>query len=114
MKLPQHKHVYQELVEHQILTEFMGTIENAHSSHSDFRHYVAPAGLASVVKYYLSDTQVSLNRCLIRLEKLPDSNKWQVQDQHDVVSEYDIVILTVPVPQVRMKIGLGYSSNLTF
>ncbi|XP_025936866.1 renalase [Apteryx rowi] len=95
---------YEELLSHGILEPLTAPIEGMvvkEGSHN----YMAPQGTSSVVEYYLKQsgadvfyehhiTQISLR-----------DGKWEVSRKMGLPEQFDIVILTMPVPQILQLQG---------
>ncbi|XP_067155587.1 renalase isoform X2 [Apteryx mantelli] len=95
---------YEELLSHGILEPLTAPIEGMvvkEGSHN----YMAPQGTSSVVEYYLKQsgadvfyehhiTQISLR-----------DGKWEVSRKMGSPEQFDIVILTMPVPQILQLQG---------
>ncbi|KAM6093201.1 renalase isoform 4-T4 [Theristicus caerulescens] len=96
---------YEELLSHGILKPLTAPIEGMVVKEGSC-NYVAPQGISSVVKYYLKQsagadvfyeqhvTHVSLR-----------DGKWEVFRKMGPPEQFDIVILTMPVPQILQLQG---------
>ncbi|XP_058697379.1 renalase isoform X6 [Poecile atricapillus] len=69
------------------------------------RNYVAPQGISSVVKYYLeqSGADVSYEQQVTHIS-LRDG-RWEVSRKAGPPEQFDVVILTMPVPQILQLQG---------
>lgn len=109
-----HERFYQELLTAKVLAPFKGIIEGEREAKtkSGFSNFVAPSGINAVVKYFLNlsesnvfySTHCSTVNCC---EKRGQAGQmvWQVIDQHDNITEFDSVIVTIPVPQLLQLQG---------
>ncbi|XP_062436120.1 renalase isoform X2 [Rhea pennata] len=95
---------YEELLSHGILEPLTAPIKGMVVKEGS-RNYMAPQGISSVVKYYLKQsgadvfyehhvTQISLR-----------DGKWEVSRKMGSPEQFDIVILTMPVPQILQLQG---------
>ncbi|XP_061219834.1 renalase isoform X3 [Neopsephotus bourkii] len=91
---------YEELLSHGILQQLTAPIEGMVVKKGSC-NYVAPQGISSVVKYYLKQSagadvfyeQHVTHICL-------RDGKWEVSRKTGPPELFDIVILTMPVPQI--------------
>lgn len=95
----EHKYFYKELLSHGILKPLSSPIEGTKGKEGDC-NFVAPQGFSSIIKYYLkkSGAEVLLKHCVTHIN-LKD-NKWQVSTDAGAAEQFDIVILTMPAPQI--------------
>ncbi|XP_042719056.1 renalase [Lagopus leucura] len=95
---------YEELLSHGILEPLSARIEGLAEKEGSC-DYVAPQGISSVVKYYLlqSDADVCYERHVTHLS-LRD-RKWEVSSKMGSPELFDVVILTMPVPQILQLQG---------
>ncbi|KAM6329983.1 renalase [Podargus strigoides] len=94
----------EELLSHGILKPLTAPIEGMVVKEGSC-NYMAPQGLSSVVKYYLnqSDADVFYEQHVTHIS-LRDG-KWEVSRKMGPPEEFDIVILTIPVPQILQLQG---------
>ncbi|NXX22958.1 RNLS Renalase, partial [Podargus strigoides] len=94
----------EELLSHGILKPLTARIEGMVVKEGSC-NYMAPQGLSSVVKYYLnqSDADVFYEQHVTHIS-LRDG-KWEVSRKMGPPEEFDIVILTIPVPQILQLQG---------
>ncbi|XP_030343218.1 renalase isoform X4 [Strigops habroptila] len=94
-----HRSFYEELLSHGILQQLTARIEGMVVKKGSC-NYVAPQGISSVVKYYLkqSGADVFYEQHVTRIS-LRDG-KWEVSRKTGPPELFDIVILTMPVPQI--------------
>ncbi|XP_042647388.1 renalase isoform X2 [Tyto alba] len=95
---------YEELLSHGILKPLTAPIEGMVVKEGSC-NYVAPQGISSVVKYYLkqSGADVFYEHHVTRIS-LRDG-KWEVSRKMGQMEQFDIVILTMPVPQILQLQG---------
>ncbi|XP_028638118.1 renalase isoform X2 [Grammomys surdaster] len=95
----EHQNFYEELLAHGILKPLTSPIEGMKGKEGSC-NFVSPYGVSSIIKYYLkkSDTEVFLNQCVTHIN-LKD-NKWEVSKDTGSPELFDLVILTMPVPQI--------------
>ncbi|XP_072725520.1 renalase isoform X6 [Ciconia boyciana] len=95
---------YEELLSHGILKPLTAPIEGMVVKEGSY-NYMAPQGIFSVVKYYLkqSDADVFYEQHVTRIS-LRDG-KWEVSRKMGPPEQFDIVILTMPVPQILQLQG---------
>ncbi|GAB1302331.1 Renalase [Apodemus speciosus] len=95
----EHQNFYKELLSHGILKPLSSPIEGMKGKEGDC-NFVAPNGFSSIIKYYLkkSGVKVFLKQCVTHIN-LKDS-KWQVSTDAGSAEQFDIVILTMPAPQI--------------
>merc|ERR1711871_1865314 len=95
---------YENLRKQNLLVEMTGQVENTRDGHDTKRHYVAPSGISSVIKYFIGDTRIDYNRRVSSINKIRSS--WAVMDTKKKVEQFDAVILSIPAAQV-----LGIEGN---
>ncbi|KAM6130137.1 renalase [Phoenicopterus ruber ruber] len=95
---------YEELQSHGILKPLTAPIEGMVVKEGSC-NYVAPQGISSVVKYYLkqSGADVFYEQHVTHIS-LRDG-KWEVSRKMGPPEQFDIVILTMPVPQILQLQG---------
>ncbi|XP_072725524.1 renalase isoform X9 [Ciconia boyciana] len=96
---------YEELLSHGILKPLTAPIEGMVVKEGSY-NYMAPQGIFSVVKYYLkqsADADVFYEQHVTRIS-LRDG-KWEVSRKMGPPEQFDIVILTMPVPQILQLQG---------
>ncbi|XP_033371509.1 renalase isoform X7 [Parus major] len=95
---------YEELVSHGILKPLTAPVEGMVVREGS-RNYVAPQGISSVVKYYLeqSGADVSYEQQVTHIS-LRDG-RWEVSRKAGPPEQFDVVILTMPVPQILQLQG---------
>uniref|UniRef100_A0A8D2MCF9 Amine oxidase domain-containing protein n=1 Tax=Zonotrichia albicollis TaxID=44394 RepID=A0A8D2MCF9_ZONAL len=95
---------YEELVTHGILKSLTAPVEGLVEREGS-RNFVAPQGISSVVKYYLeqSGAEVSYEQHVTHIS-LRDG-RWEVSRKAGPPEQFDVVILTMPVPQILQLQG---------
>ncbi|XP_030309161.1 renalase isoform X1 [Calypte anna] len=96
---------YEELVSHGILKPLTGSVEGMVVKEGSC-NYVAPQGISSVVKYYLKQSagaDIFYEQHVTHIS-LRDG-KWEVSRKTGPPEQFDIVILTMPVPQILQLQG---------
>ncbi|NXD15304.1 RNLS Renalase, partial [Nothocercus nigrocapillus] len=95
---------YEELLSHGILEPLTAPVEGMVLKEGA-RNYVAPQGSSSVVKYFLekSDANVFFEHRVTQIH-LRDG-KWEVSRSMGSPEQFDIVILTMPVPEILQLQG---------
>ncbi|XP_058697374.1 renalase isoform X1 [Poecile atricapillus] len=95
---------YEDLVSQGILKPLTAPVEGMVVREGS-RNYVAPQGISSVVKYYLeqSGADVSYEQQVTHIS-LRDG-RWEVSRKAGPPEQFDVVILTMPVPQILQLQG---------
>ncbi|XP_064369621.1 renalase isoform X3 [Dromaius novaehollandiae] len=104
---------YEELLSHGILEPLTAPIEGMLVKEGS-RNYMAPQGTSSIVKYYLkqSGADVFYEHHVTHIS-LRDG-KWEVSRKMGSPEQFDIVILTMPVPQILQLQGDIVNSPVLF
>ncbi|KAM6265291.1 renalase isoform 2-T2 [Spheniscus humboldti] len=99
-----HRSFYEELLSHGILKLLTAPIEGMVVKEGSC-NYMAPQGISSVVKFYLkqSGADVFYEQHVTHIS-LRDG-KWEVSRKMGPTEQFDIVILTMPVPQILQLQG---------
>ncbi|XP_046944568.1 renalase isoform X4 [Lynx rufus] len=99
-----HQSFYDELLAHGILKPLTSPIEGMVMKEGDC-NFVAPQGLSSIVKHYLEESgaEVSFRHRVTRINLRND--KWEVSKETGSPERFDIVVLTMPVPQILQLRG---------
>ncbi|XP_030191432.1 renalase isoform X7 [Lynx canadensis] len=99
-----HQSFYDELLAHGILKPLTSLIEGMVMKEGDC-NFVAPQGLSSIVKHYLEESgaEVSFRHRVTRINLRND--KWEVSKETGSPERFDIVVLTMPVPQILQLRG---------
>ncbi|KFP84453.1 Renalase, partial [Acanthisitta chloris] len=95
---------YEELVSHGILEPLTAPVEGMVVREGSC-NYVAPQGISSVVKYYLnqSGADIFYEQHVTHIS-LRDG-RWEVSRKVGPPEQFDVVILTMPVPQILQLQG---------
>lgn len=93
-----HQSFYEELVSRGVLKPLLGSVEGITIKDEGICNYVAPRGISSIVKYYLSDSDVLYNRHVTRINL--KEGKLEVCCDSGPAEMFDAVVLTMPVPQM--------------
>ncbi|NWV92863.1 RNLS Renalase, partial [Machaerirhynchus nigripectus] len=95
---------YEELLSHGILKPLTAPVEGMVVREGSC-NYVAPQGISSVVKYYLeqSGADVSYEQHVTHI--CVRDGRWEVSRRAGPPAQFDVVILTMPVPQILQLQG---------
>ncbi|NXY83753.1 RNLS Renalase, partial [Alcedo cyanopectus] len=96
---------YEELVSHGFLKPLTAPVKGMVVKEGSC-NYVAPQGISSVVKYYLKQSagaDVCYEHHVTHIS-LRDG-KWEVSRKMGPPEQFDVVILTMPVPQILQLQG---------
>lgn len=95
-----HKTYYDELLGAGILAPLNSRVEGMRTIAEGTTNYVTPKGSSSIVKHFLKEADVTPkfqhNVSSIDLK----DGKWSVKTQSGEADVFDVVVLTMPVPQV--------------
>ncbi|GIZ01944.1 renalase, partial [Caerostris extrusa] len=93
---------YDELLEKQLLVPLGQKIENFRRLSETKTTFVAPGGTDSLVSHFLSkaDCQVFLEHDVTEINLKENEQVWEVIASNGKVKEFDVVILTIPIPEV--------------
>ncbi|KAM5236459.1 renalase [Ctenodactylus gundi] len=99
-----HQTFYDELLARGILKPLSSPIEGMMMKEGDC-NFVAPQGISSVVQHYLkkSGAEVYFRRCVTHINLRND--RWEVTKEAGSPEEFDVVVLTMPVPQILQLQG---------
>ncbi|XP_072485065.1 renalase isoform X3 [Notamacropus eugenii] len=100
----QHRSFYDELLTQGVLKPLTSPIEGMVVKEGDC-NFVAPQGMSSIVKHYLKESgvEVSYGHCVTEIYLKED--KWEVHKEVGGSEQFDIIILTMPVPQILQLQG---------
>ncbi|XP_036592048.1 renalase isoform X2 [Trichosurus vulpecula] len=100
----QHRSFYDELLTQGVLKPLTSAIEGMVVKEGDC-NFVAPQGTSSIVKHYLKESgvEVSYGHCVTEIYLKDD--KWEVHKEAGGFEQFDIIILTMPVPQILQLRG---------
>ncbi|XP_038599912.1 renalase [Tachyglossus aculeatus] len=99
-----HRSFYDELLANGVLKPLTSSIEGMVVKEGE-RNFVAPQGVSSIVKYFLQESGVDVfyEHCVTKI--FLRSGKWEVHRETGPAEEFDVVILTIPVPQILQLQG---------
>jgi len=99
-----HGEIYSELVKNGVLVPMdMAMVEGMHAprqGEEGTKHYVVPNGMSNLVKYFFkkSGVDVQFNK---RISEVTESGQqWLVKTECGSEDLFDMVLLTIPVPQL--------------
>ncbi|XP_066205662.1 renalase isoform X2 [Saccopteryx leptura] len=108
-----HQSFYDELLAHGILKPLTSPIEGMVVKEGD-SNFVAPQGVSSIIKHYLKESgaDICFRQCVTHINLRND--KWEVFKETGFPEQFDIVVLTMPVPQILQLQGdIANSSSET-
>ncbi|XP_004440048.1 PREDICTED: renalase [Ceratotherium simum simum] len=99
-----HQSFYGELLAHGILKPLTSPIEGMVMKEGDC-NFVAPHGISSIIKHYLKESgaDISFRQCVTQINLR--NNKWEVSKETGSPEQFDLVVLTMPVPQILQLQG---------
>ncbi|XP_019594464.1 renalase isoform X3 [Rhinolophus sinicus] len=99
-----HQSFYDELLAHGILKPLISPIEGMVMKEGDY-NFVAPQGVSSIIKHYLKESgaNICFRQCVTQINLRND--KWEVSKETGSPEQFDIVVLTMPVPQILQLQG---------
>ncbi|XP_054428781.1 renalase [Pteronotus mesoamericanus] len=99
-----HQSFYDELLAHGILKPLTSSIEGMVMKEGD-SNFVAPQGISSIIKHYLKESgaDIYFRQCVTQINLRND--KWEVSKETGSPEQFDIVVLTMPVPQILQLQG---------
>ncbi|EPQ13776.1 Renalase [Myotis brandtii] len=99
-----HQSFYDELLAHGILKPLTSPIEGTVMKAGDC-NFVAPQGVSSIIKHYLKESGAAIcfRQCVTQINLRND--KWEVSKETGSPEQFDIVVLTMPVPQILLLQG---------
>ncbi|XP_060795740.1 renalase isoform X2 [Neoarius graeffei] len=100
-----HKSFYQELLMHGIFKPLVGTVEGMMAMEDGTVNYVAPSGTSSIVKHYLreSGAEVLFGHHVTHVYRRGPC--WEVHRKEGSPEQFDVVVLTMPIPQILQLQG---------
>eukprot|EP00092_Neocalanus_flemingeri_P003353 GFUD01003591.1.p1 GENE.GFUD01003591.1~~GFUD01003591.1.p1 ORF type:complete len:352 (-),score=66.80 GFUD01003591.1:160-1215(-) len=99
-----HGEIYKELVNNGVLVPMdISMVQGMHAprqGEEGTNHYVAPNGVSNIVKYFFkkSGVDVQFNRRI--MEVTQSGSKWLVKTECGKEDFFDMVLLTLPIPQL--------------
>ncbi|KAG0712540.1 Renalase [Chionoecetes opilio] len=99
-----HKAYYDELLGAGVLTPLTSQVEGMRTTQEGTTHYVTPKGSSSIVKHFIQEGGLSpkFEQHVRSIER--QDGGWSVRTQGGEAATFDVVVMTMPVPQV---LGLG-------
>ncbi|XP_063244927.1 LOW QUALITY PROTEIN: renalase-like [Bacillus rossius redtenbacheri] len=106
-----HFEVYKTLLDNHVIEPLSARVVGLRFPEGT-EHYVAPKGMSSVVKHLLKDVfdEINFNRRVVSLLKV--NGQWLVECEAGQQELFDIVIITIPVPQILQLSGT-VNENIT-
>ncbi|XP_051530609.1 renalase isoform X1 [Myxocyprinus asiaticus] len=101
-----HSSFYEELLAHDILKPLAAPVQGMMSKEEGLVNYVTPSGVSSIVKHYLKESagaEVLYNRHVTHIYQ--KNAGWEVCRKGGAPEQFDIVVLTMPVPQILQLQG---------
>ncbi|XP_048362066.1 renalase isoform X2 [Sphaerodactylus townsendi] len=99
-----HQSFYEELLSHGVLKPVTAIIEGM-AVKEGVKNFVTPQGISSIVKHYLNNSGAEIFFEHRVTEICLKDGKWEVCNSTGLLDQFDIVILTVPVPQILQLQG---------
>ncbi|XP_050661105.1 renalase isoform X2 [Macaca thibetana thibetana] len=99
-----HQRFYDELLAHGILRPLTSPIEGMVMKEGDC-NFVATQGISSIIKHYLKESgaEVYFRHRVTQINLRND--KWEVSKQTGPPEQFDLIVLTMPVPQILQLQG---------
>lgn len=99
-----HQSFYDELLAHGVLKPLTSPIEGMVMKDGEC-NFVAPQGVSSIIKHYLKESgaDICFRQCVTQINLRND--KWEVSKETGSPEQFDIVVLTMPVPQILQLQG---------
>ncbi|XP_051959261.1 renalase-like isoform X2 [Xyrauchen texanus] len=100
-----HSSFYEELLAHGILKPLIAPVEGMMFKEEETVNYVTPSGVSSIVKHYLKESgaEVLYDHHVTHIYQ-KDAG-WEVCRKGGTPEHFDIVVLTMPVPQILQLQG---------
>ncbi|XP_026993483.1 renalase isoform X2 [Tachysurus fulvidraco] len=100
-----HKSFYQELLTHGVLKPLEATVVGMMAMEEGTEHYVTPSGMSSIVKHYLKEAgaEVFFGHQITHIYHRGLS--WEVHRKGGSPEQFDVVVLTMPIPQILQLQG---------
>ncbi|XP_057214546.1 renalase isoform X1 [Triplophysa rosa] len=101
-----HSSFYEELLAQDLLKPLVVPVEDMMYKEDGILNYVTPSGISSIVKHYLNKSagaEVLYNRHVTHIYR-KDAG-WEVCHKEGAPERFDIVVLTMPVPQILQLQG---------
>ncbi|XP_062331169.1 renalase isoform X1 [Osmerus eperlanus] len=101
-----HNSFYEELLAHGVLKRLESSVEGMVTKEEGHKNYVTPEGVSSIVKHFLNQSagaEVSFDRHVTHVRRR--GAVWEVTRKGGAGEEFDVVVLTMPVPQILQLQG---------
>ncbi|NP_001002607.1 renalase [Danio rerio] len=101
-----HSSFYEELLAQDILKPLSAPVEGLMVKEEGMVNYVTPHGVSSIVKHYLKESagaEVFYNRHVTHIHR--KDTGWEVCRKEGSPERFDVVVLTMPVPQILQLQG---------
>ncbi|CAM4594000.1 unnamed protein product [Caretta caretta] len=102
---PKHQSFYEDLLAHDVLKPLTAPVEGMVMEEGS-HNFVTPQGISSIVKHYLTESagadvfyEHHVTQICLR------GGKWEVCKKTGSPEQFDIVVLTIPVPQILQLQG---------
>ncbi|CAL4124388.1 unnamed protein product, partial [Meganyctiphanes norvegica] len=95
-----HGHIFEELLGAGILKQMSCRVGGMKAMEEGTKHYVAPGGVSSIVKHFIAQAKLNpqFGKHITRVDR--KDNQWCVETQSGEKDIFDVVVLTMPVPQI--------------
>jgi len=95
------KSYFDELTTNGLLIPLSHDIQGQRPNPSGSEDFVTPKGCSSIVKHFFAKAEIKVQteHHVSNLQKVNDDT-WQVSTANGVTDDFDVVILTMPVPQI--------------
>ncbi|XP_075389854.1 renalase [Tenrec ecaudatus] len=99
-----HQSFYDELLAHGVLKPLTSPVKGMVVKDGDM-NFVAPQGVSSIVKHYLQESgaEVYFKHCVTQINLR--NEKWEVSRETGSPEQFDLVVLTMPAPQILQLQG---------
>lgn len=100
-----HRRFYDELLLNGIFKPLHTTVEGFMTKEEGIANYVTPFGMSSIVKHYLreSGAEVFFGHHITHVYR--KDRCWEVHWMEGLPEQFDVVVLTIPIPQVLQLQG---------
>ncbi|XP_053495434.1 renalase isoform X2 [Ictalurus furcatus] len=100
-----HKSFYQELLNHGIFKPLEARVEGMMAIEEGTVNYITPSGMSSVVKHYLKESgaEVLFGHQITHIYNRGPC--WEVHQKEGSPEQFDVVVLTMPIPQILQLQG---------
>ncbi|XP_064418802.1 renalase [Latimeria chalumnae] len=100
-----HQRFYDELLQCEILKPLVAPVEGMMIKEEGTCNFVTPQGVASIIKHYLKESGSDVNYDSHVHHIYFKNRRWEVSRKAGSSEQFDIVILTMPVPQILQLEG---------